>query len=206
MSGEMDRATLRDDLKASLMSAADAFTDPGDFDRFLDVAAQDLPRRRPLTLTGSLTLKANQVAYTPVPADLVRPVFTRWGNQERLARAPWAANYPPARPRVTLVDEGGTRKLHVAPVPNATQIAEFGDTLEYDYSARYTISDTAEETTVRAEDRWLLLLRAQAEAAKDLALKNVDRPVQVGTEGGARERNGTPSGLRKLLMEEFLAA
>jgi len=202
----MDRASLRDELKASLMDAANAFTDPGDFDRHLDRAAGDLPRRRPLVLTGSLTLKANQAAYTPVPTDLVRPVFSRWANSERVDRPPWAKDHPPPRPRVTLVNEDGTRKLHVTPVPTASELATFGDTLQYDYDARYTIADAAEDTTVRPEDRWLLLLRAQAEAMGELAIKNVDRPVRVGTEGGAQSANGTPAGLRQRLMQEFQAA
>jgi hypothetical protein len=202
----MDRDTLRADLKASLHDAADAFTDPDDFDRFLDRAAQDLPRRRPLTLTAEITLKANQNEYTPVPADLVHPVFTRWANGARLKRSPWVANYPPARPRVTLVNQSDGQALLVSPLPTASELAEHGETLQYDYEAQYTIGDQAADTTVRAEDRWLLLLRAQAEACKELALKNIDRPVQVGSEGGSPSANGTPAGLHERLMKEFKAA
>lgn len=202
----MDRASLRDDLKASLHESGKAFTDPDDFDRFLDRAAQDLPRRRPLTLTAELTLKANQREYTPVPADLVRPVFTRWANGARLKRPPWVAGHPPPRPRVTLVNQSGGRALLVNPLPTASELAEHGETLQYDYEATYTIGDQAADTTVRPEDRWLLLLRAQAEACKELALKNVDRPVQVGSEGGSTSANGTPAGLHERLMQEFKAA
>lgn len=202
----MDRATLRDELKASLLNAAEAFTDPADFDRHLDRAASDLSRRRPLRLTASLTLKANQAAYTPVPDDLVRPVFTRWANSERIDRPPWAKKHPPPRPRITLVNEGGTRELRVTPVPTATELATFGDTLQYDYEARYTIGESDADTTVKPEDRWLLLLRAQAEAMGELAMKNVDRPVRVGTEGGSQSANATPAGLRERFMKEFLAA
>lgn len=202
----LDRATLREDLKVSLHESAQAFTDPDDFDRLLDRAAQALVQRRPLTRTAELTLKANQNEYTPVPDDLVRPGFTRWANGERLKRAPWVAGHPPPRPRVTLVDGENGRALLVNPLPTASELAEHGQMLRYDYEARYTIADAAADTTVRPEDRWLLLLRAQAEACKELALKNIDRPVRVGSENSSQSSNGTPSGLYERLMREFRAA
>ena len=107
---------------------------------------------------------------------------------------------------MTLVNEGGTSKRHVATVPCAADLAKHGETLRYDYSARYTISDTAADTTVRPEDRWLLLLRAQAECMKELAMKNIDRPVQIGDNAPGQAKNSTPAALRERLMQEFMAA
>jgi len=201
----MDRASLRADLQSSLRNAAEEFDD-ADLDRHLDRAAEDLPRRRRLVLSASIALQADTAEYDSVPTDLVRPVFSRWANSARLKKAPWVTDYPPQRPRVTLVQTSGGRKLHVTPTLTATELAKHGETLQYDYEARYTIADAAADTTVKAEDRWLLLLRAQAESVRELALKNIDRPISVGDKAGRQTRNDTPGSLYQLLMEDFLRA
>ena len=51
--------------------------------------------------------------------------------------------------------------------------------------------------------RSLLLLRAQAEACRELALRNVSKPVTMRDAVGSQPRNGTPSALYQMLLTEF---
>jgi len=53
--------------------------------------------------------------------------------------------------------------------------------------------------------RGALLLRAQAECCKELAMRNVAKPVTMRDGGGGQPRNGTPGHLYSVLLAEFMA-
>ena len=65
------------------------------------------------------------------------------------------------------------------------------------------MADAAAQTTVPEHSRSLLLLRAQAEACRELALRNVSKPVTMRDAVGSQPRNGTPSALYQMLLAEF---
>lgn len=192
------------DLKASLQDSAVRFTAAadGDFKRHLAMAASDLGRVRPRTLKGSLSLVAGQAAYS-APDDLDTPRHSTWGDQFRAAHKPWDASYPGTPPRLSIAEEGGTFKLWLAPAPTAAQIAAFGSDYPYFYLARHALSDTPGATTVPDADRGLLLLRAQAEAMKELAVRNISKPVQLRDGLQSAPKNGTPAALYAQLMDDF---
>lgn len=196
MPGTMSRADLRADLKASLHDAGDVLADPADLDRCLDVAAEDLGRVCPRTLAATLTLSADVGEYA-APADLLGFKASSWADGCR--SQPWEKSHPGRLPRVT-VDAG---LLRFSPLPSAHQIAVLGSTFRYFYFAGYAVADTAGATTVPAGSRGLLLLRAQAEACRELALRNVAKPVTMRDGISNAPRNGTPSFLHETFMREF---
>ena len=196
MPGTMSRADLRAELKDSLHDAASVLADPADFDRCLAVAAEDLGRLMPRTLASTLTLVAGQAEYA-APADFLRFKMALWGASTPVQ--PWDKCYPGRLPDVS--DAAGL--LVLSPAPTAMQIALLGASYRFFYFAGYAVADAAAQTTVPEHSRSLLLLRAQAEACRELALRNVSKPVTMRDAVGSQPRNGTPSALYQMLLAEF---
>jgi hypothetical protein len=205
MAGTMSEADLVADLKASLHDAASVFTEAADaaFKRHLSHAAADFSRRRPRTLLGSLTVTAGELEYDAVPGDLVQVKCPIWGRQERATMRPWESGYPGPVPKLRLVENEGERRFHVDPPPTAAQVSVFGATLKYYYFAAHSIGADAADTTIAAADRALLLLRAQAEAMKEAAARNMAKPAQLRDSISGVPRNGHPAALYEQLMQEF---
>lgn len=202
MAGTMSRADLAADLKASLHDAANVFTSPADadFSRMLDVSAQDMGRVRPRWLRGSLTVSAGVAEYA-APAGLVAFGHDVWGEGQR--PMPWEVNYPGPHPRVSLAETASGKQLCFDPAPSALQVLLYGSAYPYYYRGGHEIGSDAANTTVAAADRGLLLLRAQAEAMRELAFRNVTKPVQLRDGLTGQPRISTPSFLHSALMEEF---
>lgn len=200
----MSKADLVLDLRRMLGSAADKFQEENDadFQRHLDVAAFELGRVRSRTLVGSVTLVADQDNY-PAPTDLVQVKWPIWGTKERLRRRPWDPNWPATLPRLFLVESGGARELRLDPAPTAAQIVDLGAAYRFYYYAAHTVADAADQTTVRAADRPLLLVRAMAQALSELANQATTKPVQLGDGIGSLPKNGTSAALAKAALELF---
>lgn len=205
MPGTMNEADLVADHKAALQDAKNVFTAAGDedFKRHLRTAALDLGRRRTRTLVGTLALVADQAGYAPLPADFVAFKSHLWGIAPRPAPAPWEKGYPGRLPTCRVAEEGGVRKLFLDPAPTAAQISVLGAEFRYYYAAGHAIAADAEQTTVLAGDRQVLLLRAQAEAMREMAMRNIMKPVQLRDGVSSMPKNGLPSYLYEKLMEEF---
>ncbi|MGE0358658.1 MAG: hypothetical protein AB7P08_17280 [Burkholderiales bacterium] len=205
----MSETDLVADLKASLQDAATVFFagPDADFKRHLAVAALDFARIRPRTLVGSLTLVADQSEYAELPADFYLFKSSLWGVSPAPAARPWDTNWHGRLPDVFQVETGGVAGLSVRPAPTAAQIAALGATFRYYYAARHAIHESdGAQTTIRAGDRGLLILRAQAEAMRELTFRNIFKPVQVLQGMSSTPRNGTPAALFRALIEEFEAA
>lgn len=206
MSGTMSRADLVADFKTSLHDAAGVFaaTDDAELSRLLDVAALDFGNIRSLLQSGSLTLSADVASYS-APAGLVAYGWETW-SAGKLPQ-PWEATYPGALPRVTLIGTPAARALLFTPAPTAMHLAVLGSAFTFMYFAVHSINASAASTTVAAADRGLLILRAQAEAMREMAMRNVGKPINRVDSGlSGTPRNGTPSHLFTMLMEEFKAA
>lgn len=203
MPGTMSQADLVADLKASLQDAADIFTAAADADfiRHLGLAALDMSRLRPRTMLGTLAAVADKYDY-PAPADLLSYKSDLWGAYKKNCQ-PWEKNNPGRLPEVRLVVNGLIRELHMIPPPSAHQIAILGSAYKYYYFAAHSIGVAAADTTVQPGDRGLLLIRAQAEAMKEMAMRNIKKPVQLRDGLSNGPRNGTPSYLFEVLMKQF---
>lgn len=202
----MSQADLVADLKASLQDAAKLFVaaSDADFIRHLVAAALDMARKRPRTLLGTLTLVADQDAYD-APADFVSFKSDLWGIGARRYQ-PWETNYPGRLPDVSVVGDVGAQVIYLSPAPTAFQIGVLGSAYKFYYYAAHSISATAASTTIKAADRGLLLLRAQAEAMKEMAMRNIGKPVSMRDGLSQGPRNGTPSFLFETLMQQFEGA
>lgn len=206
MAGTMTRADLVADLKASLQDAAKVFTaaNDADFSRHLDAAALDMGRVRPRTMLGTITLIADQYNYT-APADLLSYKSDLWGIPGRRIH-PWESSYPGRLPDVRSAVSGTTRELHFLPAPTAAQITALGAAFKFYYFAAHSIGAAAVDTTIQAGDRGLLLLRAQAEAMKEMAMRNIAKPVSLRDGMSQGPRNGTPGYLFEQLLKMFEAS
>lgn len=201
----MSMADLKSALSASLKEAVSSkFTDP-DFERHLKLAALDLGRKRERTLVGSVTLVADQAEYA-APADLLRPKMGLWGRAQRNTGRHWEGGFLRRLPMLRKVELGGAVMLSLDPAPSADEIAMLGSDYRFYYYAGHVISETAAKTSVHEADRGLLLLRAQAEALKELAARHATKPVQLRDGMGQGSSNGTPAALFKQLMDMFEAA
>jgi hypothetical protein len=209
MAGTMSEADLVDDLKASIQDAAKIFTAAadGDLKRHLKAAALDFARKRPRTLVGTLTLVADQAQYD-APVDLAAFKSHLWGIAPLHRAQPWEKTWPGRIPDVRIIEASnpGTRKLQLDPPPTSGQISLLGAEFRFYYYAAHVIDTETTKTTVAAADRGLLLLRAQAEAMKEMAMRNLMKPVMVREGMSSVPRNGTPAFLYRTLMDEFTEA
>lgn len=202
--GGMGLADLVMDLRSSLRDAASTFTAPGneDFVRHLTLAAADMHRIRPRTLIGEVLLTAGVSEYQ-APADLLRFKSAIWGVQPDYNRAkPWEKTWPGLLPRC----QACAGLLSMLPAPTENQIALLGRQYRFYYVAVDRIGEAAADTTIAPGDRHLLLMRAQAEAMHELAMRDSVRPVQVGGGHGQQAKTGTPQAIWDQLMKAWLLA
>lgn len=204
MPGGMSLRDLVNDLKRSLQDAGDQFNAAGDedFERHLAVAAVALQDKRPRTLLGQVPLAAGHERVPLALANFHRYKTHVWGSR---APAPWDPAYPGALPRVCAVNEGNAWVLVFDPPPTERHIATYGSTFRFWYFGRHVIGTDAAQTTLAPSDRPLLLLRAQAEAMLELALRHVHKPVSLRDGYSGAPRNSTPASLHEALMRQYEA-
>jgi len=202
---EIDFATLRDDLSQSLHAAARKFSGPDsdpdqDFRRHIFIAASDLAVRRGRTLVGDVELQADVKEYT-APADLLFVKSTLWGQDHKIL--PWDDKYPGPLPRCWVLRAPGAVTLRLNPPPTARQLQALSASYKFFYAAAYWTGDASDPIILdRADDRDLLLLRAQAEAARELTMQNIAWPGETKIKL-ASSRNMTSRALFDALMAEF---
>lgn len=201
MAGTMSEADLVASLKESIHGAAEVFkaADDADFKRMLNTAAIDLTRYRPRTLLGEITLSADADGYD-APAGFISFKSALWGLP---MPKPWEPNFPGRLPDFKVIDTDAGQQINLVPPPSACMIGLLGAAYKFYYYAAHVIGATAAETTVKAVDRALLILRAQAEAMKEMAIRNAGKPVQLRDGISGATRNSTPAALYDALMKEF---
>ena len=195
------------DFKASLSGAAEQFRAPddGDFKRLLGIALTDMQAKRPITKPGEVGLFALQARYAVVAPDFAALKTHMWADPASTPK-PWEPNYPGAVPRVSAQWDGVTWWLEFSPAPTMVQINVWGASFRFWYFAQHLLSEAPDTTTINPSDRGLLLLRAQAEAMRELAMRNVIKPQAMRDGYSSTPRNGTPSALFEALMAEFKGA
>jgi len=193
------------DYKASLLSAAEAFTDPTDFERHLRIAARAMAvEKRPRQQVGVLTLVADQTDYPDVPADFLAPKVALWGS----SNAPvWDMPRQGLPVLTSGTDENGVAVLILTPAPTAEQIRAYGSTYRYYYAAAHVLSNVPSDSTITERDRDLLILRAQVEAMRELTFRATTKPVTLrdGSHGGGPS-NMQPAAIYERLLREWKEA
>lgn len=201
--------SLLPDYTASLNEARLVFGEDGSQEqadaltRHLRTAASAMSiAKRPRTCMGSLSLVADQASYATVPADLLLPKVATWGVS---TLQPW--QLPPGPlPIITLAEFEGVPMLVLNPPPSSCQISAFGSAYAFYYFGAHQITEDAGTSTVQEKDRHLVILRAQAEAMRETAMRNAHKPVTLRDAGGGMTRNMTPSALFEKLLTEFNAS
>lgn len=195
----MTRATLLATLTGSLLDSAAGFL-PADFTRHIDLALADFSRFCPLVTEAELQLVAWKNSY-PCPVDLESVLACDWGRDFKAAANPWDANWPGRLPDISLIRAAGERSLRLSPAPTPNQISTLGSACSYRYAAAHVLTESV--CTLSPQEESAVLLRAQAEAMRELAMKGVTRPVQMRDGVSQGPKNGTPSFLYAALMAEF---
>lgn len=205
MGVEMKRGALATELKASLHDAGSTFVavDDADFLRFIDLATADFGRVRPLIRRASFDLTADAISDNcyPVAPDFYEFHSAIWGAGHDIPV--WSPAYPGVLPRARSVRMATGQALELTFAPTSRQIALLGSRYGYRYYACHKVDEDPALTTVRPVDRGLLILRAQAEACKELAIRNVVKPIAMRDGMSQMPRNGTPSALFIELMRLF---
>ena len=205
MSGTMSQADLIEDLKRSLPDAATGFNAAADADwkRFLSIALTGMQGKRPRTLLGQVTLQADEPLYTVPGADFAQYKTHVWGSRPP---KPWSPDYPGALPRVSAAQNGTAWQLVFDPAPSWAHINAHGSTFKFWYFGLHSVGADAEASTLAAADRPLLLLRAQAEAMRELSMRNINKPTSLRDGYSGTPRNSTPAALYQQLLAEWEAA
>ncbi|MCR8922657.1 hypothetical protein NO559_07735 [Dasania sp. GY-MA-18] len=209
MPDSMTKTQLVADLRLALsdaesfFSTADANQTEDVFWRMLTIAASDMHRARPRTLSGSLALIAGVASY-PAPADLEDFKLSNWGMDARARYNPWDGAYPRRLPTVTVIGDSNGKTLELSFAPTSPMITVLGATYGFFYYGQHTLPDDG-SSSINESDRELLILRATAEAMKQLAIKRLKTAVSVKP-GVGRDRQGSPAEIYQNLMIEFLAA
>lgn len=204
MPGTMSEADLVEDLKASLSNAASIFTAAGDadFKRFLQQALPDMQFKRPRTKLASVALVAGEASYAITEADFAALKLDLWRDVAKIGK-PWSASWAGPLPRLAANWSGSAWSLVFDPAPTALQISTLGADCRFYYFAKHAIGAAAVDTTINAQDRGLLLVRAQAEAMLALAMRNAGKPVQMRDGLSGTPRNSTPAALHEALLRLF---
>ncbi len=193
-------ARLSEDLESSLMDMASIFD--GNLFLLLSNALLDFSRVRRRTLAGKVALIAGQVVYD-CPADFISFGVSYWGASQRQSIKPWEPGYPQRTPRARVMDSDNGKQLLFDAPPSAGQIASLGAEYAFTYYASHVISEDGDKTTVSVSDRDLLLLRAQAEAMRFMANRNIKKPVASREAISGQTRNGTPAALYDFYLKQF---
>lgn len=211
MPNTMSKADLVASLKESLHDAASVFageagpTVDAAFERFLQQALPDMGIKRPATRLGTVEVTAN---FPRVAVGAGAPGFSAfktylWGDDSVIPM--WDPCYPGSRPRVSASFAEQQWWLVFDPAPTAKQIAAYGSQFDFWYYAAHAIGTLAADTTVNAQDRGLLLLRAQVEAMRELSIRNASKPVTMRDGFSGQPRNSTAAALYTELLKQFQA-
>ncbi len=164
---------------------AEQFRTPnnGDYIRHLDIALAAMTLKRPRLKRANLALLSDEAFYnSDLPTDIDSVHSISWPTN--------AYSYPAPR----LLYQNGF--ISVSPTPNTALVACF-PTVSYLYYVTLEYADLA------ARDVPLLILRAQVEAMRELAMRSHQKPVSLrgGSNGGLS--NMQPSALYEVLLAEF---
>lgn len=207
MAGTMSEADLVADLGESLFDTAAVFKAEGDatLKRLLRESLPDMQVKRPLTKVGQITLDVDVATYAVAEADFAAFKTDLWRDQSKLPK-PWAPTWPGALPRIQAARGGDGWTLLFDPAPTAAHLSVLGTVCKYWYFAEHVIGADAADTTVAAQDRGLLLVRAQAQVMLALAMRNASKPVTMRDGVSGVARNSTPAALYDALMQVFREA
>ena len=185
----------------SLLDSKRAFNE-SDLIRHVDIALKALSEVRPLHKITLIELFAGRSMYG-CPEDLIKIYKCQYGVNLKNSQKPWDDSYVGSLPRWHIFNNKDQRILYADPAPNALQIAMIGAHCELIYCAAHVLTEST--CSLSTDEVGLLILRAQAEAMREIAIKNTTQAYQLREGISSTPQNGTPAYLYKTLMQEFNA-
>ena len=196
-------STARADLQRSLLDARSVFGESTEqqqqFDQHLLAAVADFNRVAPLILTDKLTLQES-VAIYPAPANAIR--FHRTAlTQDQNQIDPWDPRRLAVVPTPTITMQNGVRVWELSPTPTQKMLLQL-ETVDYPYSyfSGHVLDEDPAKTTILDAHLPQLVLRAQVEALRAIAVRNSFKPVAIRDASLSQTRNGTPAALAEQFM------
>lgn len=196
------REAARGLLESSLLDAVKIFGDNAaawnpHLERHLDAAVTDFDRVAPLLEGAQIQLIADAANYA---AD-ARAI--RFHGSEILDKQqhidPWDDFRVPEVPVPSLARISNVKTWVFRPVPTAFILNRIGSIYPFTYFAAHKL-DATDNTTFDARHLPLLVLRAQVEALRELAVRNAHKPVALRDPNYSQIRNGTPAALAEQFM------
>lgn len=189
------RAAFLARYKASLLDSVRAFAD-ADLERHAETALAALSHIKPKLCVTWVQLAAGRNLY-PCPANCRAVQAAYWGRSHKAHSQPWQDDAVGRLPEWSVTyNEAGERFLRAHPAPSVRQLDILGSIAEIEYRADWRWDE------VRGMEN-LLLLRAQAEAMRELAAKNATTAYNIREGISATPKNGTPAYLYEQLLQEF---
>lgn len=181
--------------KNSLLDSVRAFSET-DLERHADIALQALSQIKPKRCFTVISLVSGRSLYR-CPVNLNGIHACHWGRAHKAAVQPWEDHYAGRLPEWSVThNEAGVRFLRANPAPTFQQIGALGSSAELEYRADWQWGD------IQGMEN-LLMLRAQAEAMRELAAKNATTAYNIREGISATPKNGTPAYLYEQLLQEF---
>ena len=201
------RVDLATTLRLSLHDSALAFGEDADvFDRCVDIALKAFTRLRPHRQQVAVPWSFGG-SDQDIPAEALRVAVVQWSDR---VISQWrTAGYlsPPAPLQASIVQGSNGAKLRLAAplhgkAPSAGTVYV---TLHTPHTLPLTDADDIPQTVPDADED-LLLLRAQAEAMRELAARGITKPVTLRDGQSQGPRNGTPAAMQGRLLQEWQEA
>lgn len=168
----------------------------------LATAVTDYNRVRPRIVGFDLQLVAGQRDY-PAPAGALRFHLCELvaANDQLDPYDPRHVDHVPMP--VLIRNADGARVWRFSPVPSQRLVNVFGSVYRYTAVVTHRLADTASETTFWAEDLPQLVMRAQVESLRALAVRNAHKPFTTRDPSQSQTRNGTPAALAQMVMADW---
>jgi len=199
--------TAREQLARSLLDARSIFGEDGSaaqaaaLDDHLRSAAADYNRVRPRIEPFELTLIADQADY-PAPAGALRFHLAEM-VEANAAFEPYDSRHQTQVPLPLLIRTSTGRSWRFRPVPTQRLIQSLGCRYRYTAIVAHVLADDAAQTTFEDADLPLLVMRAQVESLRALAIRNAHKPFTTRDPSYGQTRNGTPAALAQTTFEAW---
>lgn len=197
----LNRESVRTKLAASLLDAVDIFGDDAaaqapHLDRHIDVAVAEFNRVAPLLIGDQLQLTQDESNYA-APAGAIRFHGSEIVDRQN-ALPPWDEFRVPEVPTPSIVRVAGVKCWNFRPAPSGYIVARIGVAYPYTYVSAHVLGadeEAEDDTTIEEAHEPLLIMRAQVESLKDLAIRNAHKPVALRDPTYSQTKNGTPAAL-----------
>ena len=199
--------TARTALTTTLLDARLIFGEDGSGEQrdalnaHLQAAAADFNRVRPRIEAFELTLIAEQADY-PAPAGALRFHLADM-VEANAAFEPYDARRQAQVPLPVLIRSSSGRCWRFRPVPTQRLIHALGCRYRYTAIVAHVLADDAGDTSFADADLPLLVMRAQVESLRALAIRNAHKPFTTRDPSYGQTRNSTPAALAQMTLDAW---